>query len=706
MLCGVFISASVSTSYAYSMWGGPTPPVRQQPHHYAREYIPPPVEHHNYNEITFWRQLRDSFKINHYAYTQQVRQQIEWFKQHQDYLDNLLTKAAPYMYYVYTQVKKRGLPGELVLMPVIESAYDPFAYSDRGAAGLWQLMPGTASGYGLKQDWWYDGRRDIYASTNAALNYLTYLQNFFSGNWLYAIASYDAGTGTLQNAIQYNAEHDRSTSFWYLPLPSETDTYVPRILALAAIIDTPNRYGIDLPKMKDGPYFARVNLGSQINLSTAAHLAGISLRELYKLNPGYNRWATDPNGPYSLLLPINKIDEFKENFAKLPEDKLITWNRYQVKPGDSLSLIAREFRTRIALLQEINKLNSYILQPGQILLIPQNTKSLQRYNFTPEISYANHKQIAIDVKKVIVTVYPGDTLGVIAQRYHVNDKQIIEWNKLDPHADLQIGQKLALWIQQRSEIPSTIQQSKHYNLYRTFTVKTGDNLDYIAKKYGTTITSLKKLNNLHSNNLQVGQSLKIPPSDVAVFVTKTPNHESMIDYRIKSGDNLDYLAREYRTTVDAIKHVNDLRSNNLQVGELIKIPSKQFTDNSVAATSVKPTRYYRVKSGDDLDYIARKYKITVNSIKQVNDLRNNMLRVGELIKIPDNKTAIIANHSRTLATVRPERERIVYYKVKPGDTLDEIARKYHVSVIQLKKWNQPYLRQFIQVGQSLVIYTG
>ena len=197
ILLGIGIFSSPSLSYASSFWG---PSAAQ------------------YKKYAFWYQLRDTFAMKHHSDNSKVTEQIHWFHNHQHYLARLLTKAAPYMYYVFMQVKTRHLPGELVLMPIVESAYDPFAYSEVGAAGLWQLMPGTASGYGLKQDWWYDGRRDIYASTGAALDYLTYLQNFFNGNWVYAMASYNAGEGTVQNAIEYNARHNRATDFWELPL--------------------------------------------------------------------------------------------------------------------------------------------------------------------------------------------------------------------------------------------------------------------------------------------------------------------------------------------------------------------------------------------------------------------------------------------------------------------------------------------------------
>lgn len=264
----------------------------------------------------FWLELRSSFKLNHHADNASVRRQIETYRHNPDYLNKTLTKATPYLYYILQQTIKRNLPGELVLLPVLESAYDPFAYSNRGAAGLWQIMPSTGSGFGLKENWWYNGRRDISASTRAALEYFAYLKNYFNQNWLLAIAAYDSGEGTVQNAIGYGRGTD--ADFWNLPLPRETQAYVPRLLALAEIIANPRHYGIKLPDIKSGPYFVAVNLSTQIELAHAAQLAEISLQEMYRLNPGYNRWATDPNGPHRLLLPVEKIEKFRQNLETSP----------------------------------------------------------------------------------------------------------------------------------------------------------------------------------------------------------------------------------------------------------------------------------------------------------------------------------------------------------------------------------------------------
>lgn len=213
-----------------------------------------------------WDVLRSEFTLNHEVTRPEVQEQIRWLVAHPSYLHKVSRQSEPYIYHILAEIRKRKLPGELALLPMIESAYDPFAYSGAGAAGLWQLMPRTGSDLGLKQDWWFDGRRSIGPSTDAALNYLLYLNKYFSGHWVLAIAAYDSGEGTISRAIKAYSPPGRAVDFWTLPVPRETKVYVPRFLALAEIIKNPARYRVSLPNIPYLPYFAEVNIGSQIDL--------------------------------------------------------------------------------------------------------------------------------------------------------------------------------------------------------------------------------------------------------------------------------------------------------------------------------------------------------------------------------------------------------------------------------------------------------
>ena len=261
-----------------------------------------------------WDVLRKQFALSHEVTQPEVQIQLRWLVSHPNYLRKL-TQSEPYMYHIITEIKKRHMPGEIALIPMIESSYDPFAYSGAGAAGLWQLMPGTGTDLGLKQDWWFDGRRSIGPATDAALNYLLYLHKFFNGNWILAFAAYDSGEGTMARIIKNSGQSGNNIHFWSLPVPTETKAYIPRLLALAEIIQNPQRYHIELPDIPHAPYFEEVNIGSQIDLSHAAKLAGISYQDLIKLNPGFNRWATAPYRPYKLLIPASKVEDFSRNLA-------------------------------------------------------------------------------------------------------------------------------------------------------------------------------------------------------------------------------------------------------------------------------------------------------------------------------------------------------------------------------------------------------
>jgi membrane-bound lytic murein transglycosylase D len=266
---------------------------------------------------TLWGPIRAHLQLTAREENQPaVQEQIRWFAKNPVYLKETVTRAAPYMGYVYTQVIKRNLPTELVLLPIIESGYNPSATNaSSGAAGMWQLMSSTARAYGVHQDRGFDGRRDLYSSTNAALDYLAYLKSFFGGDWLLAIAAYDTGEGNVQNAIRHNTQRDENTHFWALPLALETRSYIPRLLALAAIVKHPAKYGVTLPPISAKPYVQLVNVGSTgMSLTRAAKLAGMNLSELKQLNPGVmNSSANLTQGQFAL--PIDRVALYRQQLA-------------------------------------------------------------------------------------------------------------------------------------------------------------------------------------------------------------------------------------------------------------------------------------------------------------------------------------------------------------------------------------------------------
>lgn len=462
-----------------------------------------------------WDALREEFKLPEYTDLPRVRKQVHWYMQHPQYFNRICKRAAPYMYYIREELKKRNMPGELALLPIIESAYDPFVYSNKGAAGLWQIMPATGTNFGLKQNWWYDGRRDVYASTQAALNYLDYLHKFFQGDWLLAIAAYDTGEGNVLSSMKRNARNDENTDFWSLHLSRETNTYVPRLLAVANIIKNYENYNFDLPAMANHPYFKKVNIDSQISLTQAAKLADMTLGDFFILNPGFNRWATAPNGPHRLLLPIDKAQAFKQRLARLPQKKRVNWRHHVVKRGDNLVKISRHYGSSVRMLKKINKITRHsALRIGRHLIIPITKRLLPH---SPEFKSLYHIPRAFAAKTKYLfkrRKYPtihyrvkrGDTLISIANRYGLTSTQLAHQNHLH-HRTLYPGQRLKI---KPKKIPRRHRHHKKRVHYARYKVKKGDTLGKIAQRKHVRIAQVRKLNHIHHNNILAGQRLKLP----------------------------------------------------------------------------------------------------------------------------------------------------------------------------------------------------
>ncbi len=277
-----------------------------------------------------WHRARTRFVLNLEDDRPSLTRETEWYQRNQQYMDRVSDRARLYLHHIVTEVERRDLPGELAMLPVVESAYQPFAYSPARASGIWQFIPSTGRLYGLRYSWWYDGRRDVVESTRAALDYLEKLHAEFSGDWLLALAAYNSGEGNVRKAIRRNRRAGKPVDFWSLKLPRETRSYVPRLLAVSAIVADPDHYGLTLKPIPDDPYFAAAQLDGQIDRALAAEMAEVSLEELYLLNPGFSRWATDPDGPHQLLLPVSSVPDFEQRLAELPADQRIRWHRHVI----------------------------------------------------------------------------------------------------------------------------------------------------------------------------------------------------------------------------------------------------------------------------------------------------------------------------------------------------------------------------------------
>jgi membrane-bound lytic murein transglycosylase D len=438
--------------------GGPKPvqqdtaqaPATVDPPHVAR-LAPPVAEPAPEPPKDLWDRIRAGFALPPVD-SPHVRYYEQWYSERPEYMANMVARASRYLYYIVEQVEARGMPTEIALLPAIESAFKPHAYSRAHAAGLWQFIPSTGRRYGLKQDWWYDGRRDVVAATDAALDYLEELHKEFDGDWHLALAAYNAGENGVRRKIDYNERNGHSTEYTALRLRRETAHYVPKLIAVVNIIREPEKFGLTLASIPNEPYFARVDVGGQIDLGVVARLTAMNPDELYDLNPAFRRWATDPGGPHQLLVPIGKREPLAQGLKSLPTSARMQWSRYQVRQGDNLSRIASRYGLSVSAIKSTNRLRGTLIKAGQNLLIPISSRSATRTARAKptKVATASPRMVGnISASnaggKVVHSVRKGDTLWGIARRYNVYVHQLASWNGISSHDVLKLGQKLLVW---------------------------------------------------------------------------------------------------------------------------------------------------------------------------------------------------------------------------------------------------------------------
>ena len=405
---------------------------------------------------------------------------------------NRISKSGQrYLYHTLTRAEELGLPVELALLPFVESEFDPYAKSVDGATGIWQFMPATGKEWGLKTNWWYDGKKDVLASTEAALQFLTYLNEKFDGDWLLAMAAYNTGPTRVNRAIRKNKRQDKPTRFWDLDLPKETTAYVPKLLVLCELIKDPDSFDVNLPSIANRPYFERVKIPGQLDLMQAADLAGLKPETIYELNPGFNQWATDPSGPHYLLLPIGVSDRFTTQLESLDQTDLVRWDRYKIRRGDNLYRIASRYKIEVAVLKEINGMDSDLIIAGKEIMVPRGA------------AWANKQEPRERVYKVL----KGDTLWNISKKFKVSIEDVVLWNELNIEAPLQIDQDIKIFSRYeriRQDVPSRQLRTMLYP------VKSGDTISRIASKFDISSTQIQEWNELEDvSKIFPGQVLKL-----------------------------------------------------------------------------------------------------------------------------------------------------------------------------------------------------
>ena len=399
-----------------------------------------------------WERMRQGFQLQDgLGVNPRIEQQRLWFASNPSFLENAGERGSLYIHYIIERLEERNMPLELALLPVIESAYNPMAYSRADAVGLWQFIPSTGRYYNLRQTRFYDGRRDITASTTAAMDYLTRLHDMFNGDWLLALAAYNAGEGTVSRAIERNEKLGLPTDYWNLPLPAETQAYVPKLLALSQVVLSPEAYGVNLNPIANEPYFQVVEINQRMDLSKVAAVANIDEDELFQLNPAFKQ-RTTIDGPQHLLVPTSKAQLLTASLSTMRPEELISSRplkpvfegaddneiaklkrAYRVKRGDNLAAIAKANKVDVKDLQRWNKMTGKNLKVGQTLVMQDKTKrSAGRVN---TVVAANGKSKGKDTGKTVAKtqqtqykVQQGDSLYMVAKRFNVEMQHLKRWN--------------------------------------------------------------------------------------------------------------------------------------------------------------------------------------------------------------------------------------------------------------------------------------
>ena len=368
-----------------------------------------------------WARIRSGFALAPLD-SKLVARHEKWYARHPEYVVRMSDRARRYLYYITSEVERRGMPSEIALLPMIESAFNPGAYSTARASGIWQFIPSTGKIFGMEQNWWYDGRRDIIGATNGALDYLQKLHDMF-GDWELALAAYNCGEGAVKRAQANNRKRGLPTDYLSLKLPKETRNYVPKLLAVKNIVADPASFNLVLSEIRNEPYFAAVATTKHIDVKLAAQLAGISEEEFFALNPAHNRPVILQDNTDLILLPIDKIATFTANLETY-DKPLVSWQSYQPAKGERLDKLAPRFGLSVENLKSVNGISrSGNISTGQTLLVPFNGEQSDA-----EFEAFNMHLVDDHGRATRHRVRGGETLSHIARRYHVSVAKLRRWN--------------------------------------------------------------------------------------------------------------------------------------------------------------------------------------------------------------------------------------------------------------------------------------
>lgn len=669
----------------------------------------------------------------------------QYYQNHPEYLRRMVERSSRYLHYIVEEIDRRRMPMELALLPMVESAYNPTAYSRSHASGLWQFVPSTGRQYKLEQNSWVDERRDIAASTAAALEYLQYIYELH-GDWHLALASYNWGEGAVGKAINKNKAQGLPTDYLSLTMPEETRNYVPKLQALKNIFSNPKVLAnLRIRGVPNRPYFATVTRPSNIDVKLAAQLAGMPINEFMALNPSHNRPVIKSDTP--MVIPTDKVDAFVSNLdAHEESDKpLSSWQSYTLRPGEKLEQVAPRFGMTVANLRAINGINDrHKAFPGLTLLV-----SGQDSAPPPETAAgAEEKPTAVE-KPAFVEKPPTVEKPPVIEKPQIAEKPRV------PAIDT---------------TPTVVS--------RIHTVTKGETLLKVARHYGLTLTEIRQLNKLRTDRVTPGTRLAVASPDASDKVAKTSQRITLAEvdakansargetalatlsrtHTLQKGETLLKVAQRYGMTLADLKQLNKLRADKVSVGTKLAVAvaapepgnksaagsriAEAESRQSIARSEYAAPRTHTVQKGETLARLAQRYDLSIGDLRRLNKLRGEHLAPGSKLLVSEPEPARTPaarkrvelaeldrkhakdddDHEKTVKSKRDKKEdkkkdkastentkqearkrpRLAQYTIRRGDTLVSIAKQFRVEKEDLLRWNR-IPASAIKPGQTLTI---
>lgn len=621
---------------------------------------------------SLWASLKKDFRMSE-VNSELVRRHESKFAANGAYFDRTITRSKPYMYHIATEVKKRNMPAEIALLPFIESAFVTKAKSHVGASGLWQFMPATGRHFGLEKTPLYDGRHDVYAATDAALNYLQYLHGLFN-DWSLALAAYNWGEGNVGRAVNRARAQGLEPTYENLRMPNETRNYVPKLLAVRNIVASPQTFGMNISEITNQPYFQTVSIDKPIDNSTIARLANISESELLTLNPAFNAPVFIPKNNRKLLLPVSAVSAFEKNYRNANPETLLSFNAYTSARNTNLNTIATETGMSVAEIKRLNGLNGNSLSEGRTILVAQtdtatkqdminfidtdNTPDTYRSNM-PTMAPIQTAELKTDTVKKVVA--PANT---VAQEPAPTTFDFVANTKA---ATAPIAADAVTTAQPRVERVQTVQSTEAKPATDTTVIAAAE-----PAQPALTLTEPQVVASAKSATPSTPSAVEEPDQMMALLANVDSHLQKAEEDQTTVAQNI-----THHQEVDATKARSERIAENIAKHQSRTEARLARANNQSPAQPTTMAGMHRVADGDTLFNISKRYNLSVADLIVANNIKGSNIRKGQLLRV-------------SAAPVKTRKNNIqnVSYTVRRGDTLNTIANRFNIDVNDIRRWNK------------------